>query len=710
MSPLIGRCLVAALLSLSARAWSAEVAFQNVLSYVPLQIGAQSVNADLDGDGSSEIAWLAPGGDYDRSSVVSVLRWDAGTSRYEPLNGVLLPSSFDPQYGKLLVYRRSDGSGADGLAVVTRPGAEFSAGVLLEGIPLQQVKTLQDFALEPVIAVGDVTGDGKLDVFTDSAAGIDRWPIDGLVPDLEVDVPECIWQFGNRCQEAVLANFDADPVQELLVSGSSTYLLDATNLQPKWTRAEALRYLHAANVDGDAALEFAGATDATPSSFEVFDASGTTPLATIPQYCFQYCPARDYVLADMVGHDGRAELMYVALGELFRHSLPSGAAVAGSPMIWHDDLSPWAADVDGDGAAELFFADGAALDVLEPTNLVATHKLYVNYSDNLDLARWWQSLAGPRLLYGAGPNGGAGAVTAAQPELPLVDWQSPSRGDLGARALYDIGVGNADDDGVEDIYLLTDMDVVALSGATHQVLWRISTRGPPPDLLTRGIRRMLVGQLDGDSRSELILGFEHYKVEGWDAPSGAVLWSTTASQYSSIPSALSFAQLDQDPALEVLMVSDHVMGFDPGASTPLFDLPVGGSNHSAAVAAGANGPLLYVYEGSYGPPFIHAYHVPGLEPAGVVPGYFGWVLGIATVPGKEVLVLSEDGGFTALDAISGAVLAKSAFHGDQLGYFGNMRVAQTSTPGVFKVVSGSNQVYVEDLLSIDPPMFADGFE
>lgn len=689
--------------------------FEDPAVYVPLPtlVGvAEWAAADLDGDGRSEFVArvAATVGVSSGDDVLTVLRYDVASGSYSASNGQVVPPAYRGLAVRLVSYRVPGAGARQGVAMlVDEPGAQAAtAGLLYEGVPAQRSQDLGFFLLQVPLTLGDVDADGTLDVFTASATGVSRWRIDGDKPELEVPLPGCRSNATTPCRFGQLGNFDSDPAPELLVAGEQLLVLDANTLAVEWSVPLALGFVRGVNVDADAALEIVGSSS-IGDTVRVFDPGLQLQVGSFAPACGSSCQP-NFVLADVVGSDGRAELLTTNnVDQLFRQSLPSGTSL---PVVSAPErLLLGAAQMDGAGDPELLMSrepnsNAGMLWLVLAANGTTVLKQFYAHDRGITDARLDTRSGVQEVTYGNWFSGTQGIATGAALPSGAITWQSPDPpGAL--RAPVDQAIADLNGDGTTDIVLLTDSSVVAYSGVSHQALWSFTLPIGPPFA-----RRLLLANVDGDPALEALVGYGNVALEARDIPNGALLWTASSGAPNSADLLqMSLVQLDDDPALEALLVSGGgVTGYELAAGTPVFRQPMFPVRGATVIEHnGTRELLVYVQDFFQGP--VQVYSVPGGQFLRFLPfpaGYYG--TGMAAIPGRDAYVAgTEQGEFLAVDGSTGALIASSPFVSNRLGLHG-VRVTPTPSLSRFRVEAGGVAAFARFELDLAAPLLNDGFE
>lgn len=661
------------------------------------------VAADLDGDGRKEWVSLDSFGDEYREHVLTAIEASGdGMSASAVFGG----RSF--RVGKLLVYRRTDHAGADGVALVGASNRHFSAGERFEGLPLRSVGRLPDLLLQPPVAIADVDGNGVLDLITRTVAGFNRWEYGAQVPLVESAVPICQSDSGNVCVDATLGNFDADAQLELLFGYPQLTVLDADDLEVIWSYPGNFAEVASGNVDSDPALEIV-VRRSTGAAYEVLDTQVSGPVSTFPIPCFSTCEPGVMWLGDTRGQDGRAELLSAhALDGIHRLSLPDGQ-VDGPPYPGNGVVAG-VVDLDGDGRDNLLRSRpmefAPILELLESGDFTTRAALSLQ-SGGLQVAGVWPRPLRREFVIANYAHPAIGTLTSIDPDTGAVLWQFPTadapyglRGPLALAALH------ADTDSSIDIAVLTDAYLIAFSGMDRRELWRLSVVSD-----NQSPTAMAVGDLDGDGLDEAVLAYRDFRLRALRLPSGELLWTEPSIADTYAVEQLQWAQLDADADMELLASgSGGVRAVDANGSGTLFSSRVAAVGGVAVRQVGGQVELAIA---QYVPDHrLRIYRAGDFEllregalPQGTVSR------ALVAIGDSEWLVLAtREGRLLAVSALDFRIGASTDTLGHELGLGAKLSVAGDSVHGVYRLAVGSAASFVEARFMVDAPMFRSGFE
>lgn len=432
---------------------------------------------------------------------------------------------------------------------VSAPGPDgnpVSSIDVFAGLPLQRVAHWPLEGVAQPRAIADVDGDGVDELLV----------VDGPTYHLRLRNLETLaleHDFGPVRFEG-LAQLDDDPALELIGNGTQGVVIDGATGEAEWSYTSRF-YEHA----------IAGEFDADPDTREfamvryedvtVFGANPYAPLAEFPIPCDRSGTphaieadgdAGTEIAFDCRSHVGIGDpqlglLHERAVGELddgsflvaqldddpspellvnrFRRNLRSGVVIDATT-----DLEQWRLDEVREGALPVargdFAGDG------RDTIAVLTAGPVI-----MDPATLWMLDAT------------TGEVLRSAPLDAALDWQQrPAR----------VGVGQLDDDPALELVFGAGMSagsIVAVDGATLAQEWVLG-----PATLTTGVSGIVVDDIDGDGADEVVatLSMSVAVFAGDGSPRWQTPWA-----YQPIRTAV--AQMDADPALELVLWTDNGM-------------------------------------------------------------------------------------------------------------------------------------------------------
>ena len=530
---------------------------------------------DLDADGRLEIAVAGGFGD-----PWSVYRFDGEVRQ--------IWSSL-PSERPLVRIRPLALAGQAGVAVATSTGL-----TVVDGSSHQVVRDLPGIATNlRDFFVADLDGNGSLELLLCDGMDLRILDFQTLAPLAAAP--------GIDCRALDVAQADADPELEILVRTGGGIVLDGISLGAEWGRAEPIGdYARFVDLDGDGVAELL-VEDPSSGGLEAVEVSDGAQLWSAPTCCVD-------AIAPKVFLDSGARRLLVGYGEapgsLRALDVQTGAE---SWSVAYDSLKfyglDWG-DLDGDGGPEAVFGSDdrngtgyhlVVVDLQQRTieaqtfdfggQLSGVTAADVDGDLRLDLvtASWTSGpiLGGGRLMvldpvtraleYGQTDAGWDGpqatALLAAQldadPQLEMCTaggdlavcqdaltheehWrvQFPENSDVGSISALDVN-----GDGRNDVLVGARYGLVyALDGATGLLRWRSPSGAPFGQVTAVG-----VADVDGTPGAEIVaLNQRTYDSDVMllDPADGSIRWGPVTL---SGPVAMTLAQLDADPELEIVL-------------------------------------------------------------------------------------------------------------------------------------------------------------
>jgi hypothetical protein len=690
----------------TAIAVSAQIG--NVQAFVPFGVNTtdMQVSVDLDGDGSDELV-VARSISGHGNVTLHVLDWSP-VGGYQERWGATPPIDIKPG-ATLVKYRRVDHASAEGVALLTVDAQLLSGGERFEGLPLRTAGVLPAFALERIVALGDFDLDGELGAITLTAVGVNHWELTATVPKRESAVPACLdlFQFNpNVCTQPKLANLDSDAQLELVLrSHQGLVVLDTATLAEEQFYAGDYRAYGLGNVDIDAESELVAMEYFGAANFSVFDLSSPTPRSTFSSSSFCDCSLDQFFLVVAPDDPDRVALAYTRYGDgVHRVALPDGLAL---PDIPGQDAtgSPVAVvDLDGDGVGEIVVTHGdapfAQIRVVDPFSLTALWSTYENRPGSL---RWIRPQGAE--LVAASPGDVQGRVSTMDLANGRTTWNFPSMAFTNLlRPIRALATGRIDADGIDDLVVLTDRDVLAFSGVDRNLLWRYSTVDGAGNY--RGINKILLTDLDADGRDELLWSTWENLLEVRSGSTGALLWSVPGSGAGNAIDA-SFSQLDADSQMELVIVAqDAVIGIDIASRASLFHIDLDNAATGIPLVTYRSGALELYTGWSFSA--VHVFSLPALELLRTASTGQATPYHMSLDPQGAVIIGNShaQGRLVALDPDTLETLALS----QPFGIFGRYSIAAAPASGPLHVAGGNVHSFLEFEVTVNRSLYASGFE
>jgi len=399
-----------------------------------------------------------------------------------------------PDLGGLLLYDL-DGDGAAEILVTSPDELRVMAG---DGTVLWSAP-----AGGTNIAVGQMDLDPGLEIAT----------TDGSVVDVASQTVQWVWFEGfGRFVEA--ADSDDDGIDELIVGHSDVIFgFDVDRELPQWSRsAPSIREMQLYDVAGDALPEIAIAA-AAEDRVVAYDLRTRERVLEIDQVSGE--DILNFALGD-VDDDGEPEAVLSARGRILVFEIPSGEVKWDHFDAQGSLIGPECADIDGDGAAEIF-------------------------------------VAAPRFSFVAGTGGRILMFDGANRSLRTVSQQVGT----GSSEILTMALRDVDLDGIAEIIVASqwagglEVYKVTPSGDGFELVFQVAEGIP-----NGAFSSVDAADVDEDGEVEILAGTDERSTSGnasihaYDFPSGEEEWRFDSSLPVEI-SDIAVGDLDGDGHLEV---------------------------------------------------------------------------------------------------------------------------------------------------------------
>jgi hypothetical protein len=473
---------------------------------------ANIVAYDIDGDGARDLIACGQGAPFAVSA----------------LSGTYAIKWHGPRFGcEGLAVGDLDGDG--GVHVITASGTSFRVyDPRSLAAPVQTVSLSGGYNAAD-LAVGNVDDDAtpEIIVVTNGATHV----YDGLTLQPQ-------WTATGYGGDSVrIGDVDGDSRREVIVSGSTGYVLDAAAQIQKWGYVGGFSYAwDVGNVDADAKDEivFYGGSGSYPVTILNGDTFAVSTWNASESFS-------DLAIADGNGDGVPEVILSPANYGSIRGLAPAGGTPVWSILLNGSSAAVGVAELDGDSAPEVFWA---------ADSYYSTSGLYIGTAGN---------------------------------NLP--DWRSPN-----VRGWYHSAVADLDGDGTlehivgttgsgsSDLGTIEIFDVA--TGVSEGML-------PIPSTYSSNVGELAVGQLDADPALEVaaLIGTYEFRLMTWDGASRQVEFNGTTQTYRNNGDGLQIANIDGDAVHEIFVASGSQLLVLNGASNIIQrTLPIGSDLNDFALA------------------------------------------------------------------------------------------------------------------------------
>ena len=445
--------------------------------------------SDLEGDGSREIIATSTSSGYGSNFSWYIVRRTA--------NGVYEQVWRSKQYSTTiaqLTLADITGDGRDDIVVGLDDGTVY----IYDGPTRQEIGQLSTTTMLTALAVGDLDGNGAMEVIVSDGLGVFVYAADGSGLRWSVAT-------GGGSSIAV-GNVDGDAALEIVTTatGGKGYVIDGVSHNIDWEYINGFgARVSLGDLDGDGMQEIVGA--AAWYKITVFDADRKTP---------------DWEIST---------------------SLDIGALLV--------------MDTDGDGVPEIIYGDSQWGNLHSVDVRTHTEKWAVNNPEHgvSGIAFGDVDADGAKeLLWGAG--GSSAGLFIADPVTNVIEWQSLHvDGPLSA-----VAVGDVDDDGEDEIVMVSfESDGGYAEGVIHIFNARTKVmeyQGKLGITDWMGVRSVKIGDVDDDGKSEFVVTTGNIYDGVIRVYDGAAhtLKQQSASYNGNFFSALAIGDVDGDGKTEIV--------------------------------------------------------------------------------------------------------------------------------------------------------------
>lgn len=523
------------------------------------------VIGDFDGNGKLEAAVTGYTRGYGGSQLLAMLSADD-----EGRLGVRTISTLPVSLTGPLVPAPREG-GADRLAAVAGED-EASQILILGGVPLRILRTIEAPLIQRVTAIADVDADGRLEVVAMTGAGYwsESYPV---VLDYETGAVK--WMGEQAVADIGIAQLDGDPALELILATKPGRIIDGATHAVEWTYPSGFgSTILVGRFGTDDKMGFA-TTSRWSGYVQVFQ---SLPYSPISEFDTGEVAVAATVRLEPGGRD-RIAIGNGQWGDVAVYDPRSGAALLRIANPEHGVSALAVGDIDGDGRAELVYGAGLTSSGTDLLRAVDLGTLTDDYAQNDEI--------GPHSALARGDLEGGGGDQVAYltfssnsgydgSNLYVLDAVTGKRLrsranvlDSWGRELPRIAIAQLDGDAQHEIivaggYLYSGV-VAVLDGVSLEDQWRVGGYGSVFDSAT--IRALATIDVNGDGTPDVVVATSAARVTVLDGRDGALLWQSVTLNGSTPPSLMTFRSADGSPhvavargaALYVFNLASHLL-------------------------------------------------------------------------------------------------------------------------------------------------------
>jgi len=578
------------------------------------------------------------------------------------------------------------------------------------GWPLHAVRTFTVDAGIAAAAIGDVDGDGSLELVTiqefdatrlavhDLATGQLKWARTDLV---------------EMATDLALAQLDGDPALEIIVAAGDFpgVVVDGATQATEWTRADGFgAYVAAGRFLNGGTSGFAGARAAGP--FGVFRANPWTSVWSQP------VPLdTDALAAADIDGDDRDEVVRAdgQWGSLHIHDSLTGSAKGSIPNPAHGISAIASVDLTSSGKPAIAFAPKSPAFAEDPL---------VRLSSPVDGGTLYSipylpPPYSPVLVANTGNNGQAQLIHAVQGPYPFIRvidmrtgqerWRSPDaaspNGPFSQFAPTQLHLANAPE-GAQQLLIVGNViysgRIIAVDPASHAVRWYAGVDGDPPTQ-TRSIWASTLFDFNKDGIEDIVActsgSSAGAKIQVFSGADGSQLWQSVtvggtchdvmAGEFGGVPEVVALV----DGALYAFNRDSH-----------LLDWTMTTDGDAAFLLAGIDGPEIAI-RADHSLRFYRAADRQQLREL-----EFNSPISFVKQPGTDIhqLLVATDATLQLIDGVTGESIAASTYLGEWFGR-NSFDVLSMGAGACFVGVGNSTGIFRFQLTLTDA-IFGDGFE
>lgn len=688
---LIGAVLLAGLHTMAAKGWD---------DYPGLQASgiAGVVMGDFDGNGKREVAIGGQPEPYYSNSYAMLGVLGANSSGALGLRSIsMLPT---PVNGALVLAAR-EGS-ADRLAVAV--GSDVTAQILiLGGIPLRIVRTIEAPLVQRVIAVADIDADGRPEIV--ALAGTSPWN-DSHLTVLDYQTGAVEWVGSDMATDVGIAQLDGDAALEMIVAGTPGRIIDGATHAVEWTYPSGfVSKIVVGRFDANPAVVGFAVTSPNSNRVQVFRSQPYSPVSE-----FYTSGTGIGISAAAVVHTsaGGPDQIAFGVGGVSIYDPRTGQRITQVPYSYDGVMALSAGDIDGDGHEELV---SGASSRIQATDLVTANIDYVEASD-----------PGPHSAVAIGDLSGTGVEQVAyltnstsqqRSVLRVLDAASGARlrkqdavMNSWTREPPQIAIAQLDSDPQKEIIVaganMYSGEVAVIDGVSLADQWRVG--GYNSVFGDASVRALAIIDANGDGTPDVAVATSTGRVVVLDGRSGALLWQSVTLDGTTPPSL----------AVTHEASGKSRLGVTRGKGLYVFDM----SSHLLVASTKSTAPLVGVW--SWGE--ASACRIATLDEAAVATIYRCDTLNVEAqrlMPTGTVFFrpldqqgrrfMAASGAYLYEVAPDGSAVAISGAMGDHLGATNSGIVRNGSDAQHFDVIIGSDYMVTRRQIGLDA-IFAYGFD
>lgn len=643
--------------------------------------------ADFDGDGVDDVAFAGVGfGD----TLVQVYGHHDGSYASKQL--LVVPDS-----GVAQILAHTVG-GTPHLYVFTSQGKAWEYA----GWPLQEVRAFDlnngslFWSLGNVV-IGDADADGRDELIFYSGGGLGS----GVV-DYDLETLTLRWTKPNAAGDVLLAQLDADPALEIVVTGRPGKVFDGATQVDEWSYKDGFGSVLAPYHAGSAP-QFVAAGD---NGFVVFQGQPYSPLWDSNSN--DYFRFNQVATADLNG-DGNDEVVISDWTDIFVYDGSTHQQVLRFPHGGYETSAMGLVDLDGDGVREIAFAPDRfstdMFDLFDAQNGSMKWRQSIGVSGPYSAPSAYRSSSGDvRFLFGGEQTLGVSAWVQLDAWTGSPLWQH-DLGDLprlvaGSASIADLaGAGSA--------LVLAGQGaqfpmIVAIDEPRHQTRWRIDGDVGHP-LEGRSIIALnVLSEPSGaaDTGLACMESSQGARVFAFDLATGSAIWESIGMNDQCV--GVMGGNFGNGAPVFAAVLSNSIRAYD--ATTHLLAWTLPGATDGATLLDGVAGRELAIFSGT------HLVFHDGVTRQVIRQFNLGASISALQELGDiHTLVVAAGGRLLVVDGATGQLLTSSDYLGSSLATGNQLAVQDIGGGAWFVGATTGAAVFRYRILTTDT-LFANGFD